>query len=155
MLTVLGGLAEFERHLPLPGPMKAASERRRGQVRGVRFGRKLKLAPHQWQEAIARREAAEVLAEIGRSYNVSHLTISRLSSLRVDFHKLDARRRESAIDSAVVGTVVRMPDDYGSACPNAARPIHSARADVCACIGSAQNDEPTEQQHRDDYAFHS
>ena len=30
-------------------------------------------------EAIARREAGEAFAEIGRSYNVSHSTISRLA----------------------------------------------------------------------------
>jgi DNA invertase Pin-like site-specific DNA recombinase len=40
--------------------------------------RKLKLTLHQRQEAIARREAGEALAEIGRSYNVSHSTSSRL-----------------------------------------------------------------------------
>ena len=75
MLTVLGGLAEFEREL-----IKARTEegRKRAQARGVRFGRKLKLTLHQRQEAIARREAGEAMAEIGRSYNVSHLTISRL-----------------------------------------------------------------------------
>jgi IS30 family transposase len=44
----------------------------------VRFGRKLKLTLHQRQEAIAKREAREALTEIGRSYNVSHSTISRL-----------------------------------------------------------------------------
>ena len=33
---------------------------------------------HQHREAIARREAGEALVEIGRSYNVSHSTISRL-----------------------------------------------------------------------------
>lgn len=38
----------------------------------VRFGRRLKLTPHQRTEALARREAGEPLAEIGRSYNVSH-----------------------------------------------------------------------------------
>src|SRR5262252_2674503 len=75
MLTVLGGLAEFEREL-----IKARTEdgRKRAQARGVRFGRKLKLTPHQRQEALARREAGEALTEIGRSYNVSHSTISRL-----------------------------------------------------------------------------
>ena len=75
MLTVLGGLAEFEREL-----IKARTEesRKRAQARGVRFGRKFKLTSHQRQEAIARREAGEALAEIGRSYNVSHSTISRL-----------------------------------------------------------------------------
>jgi DNA invertase Pin-like site-specific DNA recombinase len=40
MLTVLGGLAEFEREL-----IKARTDegRKRAQARGVRFGRKLKL----------------------------------------------------------------------------------------------------------------
>src|SRR5271169_2113496 len=75
MLTVLGGLAEFEREL-----IKARTEegRKRAQARGVRFGRKLKLTKHQRQEALARREAGEALVEIGRSYNVSHSAISRL-----------------------------------------------------------------------------
>jgi len=46
MLTVLGGLAEFEREL-----IKARTEegRKRAQARGVRFGRKLKLTQHQSQ----------------------------------------------------------------------------------------------------------
>jgi DNA invertase Pin-like site-specific DNA recombinase len=76
MLTVLGGLAEFEREL-----IKARTDegRKRAQARGVRFGRKLKQTPHQRQEAIARKEAGEALIEIGRSYNVSHSTISRLA----------------------------------------------------------------------------
>src|SRR4029077_18592988 len=77
MLTVLGGLAEFEREL-----IRARTDegRKRAQARGVRFGRKLKLTPHQRQEAQARREAGEALVEIARTYNVSHSTISRLSS---------------------------------------------------------------------------
>jgi DNA invertase Pin-like site-specific DNA recombinase len=75
MLTVLGGLAEFEQHLILA---RTNEGRVRAKARGVRFGRKLKLTPHQRQEASARREAGEALVEIGRSYNVSHSTISRL-----------------------------------------------------------------------------
>jgi DNA invertase Pin-like site-specific DNA recombinase len=75
MLTVLGGLAEFERHLILA---RTDEGRKRAQARGVKFGRKRKLTAHQRREAIARREAGEALAEIGRSYNVSHSTISRL-----------------------------------------------------------------------------
>jgi hypothetical protein len=47
---------------------------------GVRFGRKPKLSRYQIEEAIARREAGEALIDIGRSYNVSHSTISRLAS---------------------------------------------------------------------------
>src|SRR5262249_48636881 len=76
MVTVLGGLAEFERHLILArtteGPKQA-------QARGVRFGRKPKLTLHQQQEALARRARGEALVEIARSYTVSHSTISRLS----------------------------------------------------------------------------
>lgn len=71
MLTVLGGLAEFEREL-----IRARTDegRKRAQARGIRFGRKLKLTRHQMLEALARREANEALAAIGRSYNVSHST---------------------------------------------------------------------------------
>jgi DNA invertase Pin-like site-specific DNA recombinase len=76
MLTVLGGLAEFERELI---KARTAEGRQRAKARGVRFGRKLKLSRHQIAEALARREAGEALTEIGRSYNVSHSTISRLS----------------------------------------------------------------------------
>ena len=75
MLAVLGGLAEFERHLILA---RTDEGRKRAQARGVKFGRKLKLTLHQRREALARREAGESLAGIGRSYNVSHSTISRL-----------------------------------------------------------------------------
>jgi DNA invertase Pin-like site-specific DNA recombinase len=44
MLTVLGGLAEFERHLILA---RTAEGRIRAQARGVKFGRRAKLTPHQ------------------------------------------------------------------------------------------------------------
>jgi DNA invertase Pin-like site-specific DNA recombinase len=76
MLTVLGGLAEFERHLILA---RTSEGRQRAQQRGVRFGRKLKLTLHQQQEALARRAAGEALVDIARSYAVSHSTISRLA----------------------------------------------------------------------------
>src|SRR5712672_928903 len=75
MLTVLGGLAEFERELIRT---RTGDGRERAKARGVVLGRKPKLSPHQRQEAVARREAGESLMEIGRSYNVSHSTISRL-----------------------------------------------------------------------------
>ena len=52
MLTVLSGLAEFEREL-----IKAMTDEGRKRARGVRFGRKPKLTRHQTQEAIARRAA--------------------------------------------------------------------------------------------------
>jgi DNA invertase Pin-like site-specific DNA recombinase len=77
MLTVLGGLAEFERHLILA---RTSEGRNRAQARGVRFGRKPKLTPHQQREALERRARGEALVDIARSYAVSHSTISRLDA---------------------------------------------------------------------------
>jgi Mor family transcriptional regulator len=79
MLTVLGGLAEFERELIRT---RTGEGRERAKARGVILGRKPKLTTHQRREAIARREAGEVLADIARSYNVSRSTISRLTRRR-------------------------------------------------------------------------
>lgn len=69
-LTVLGGLAEFERELI----------RARAVARGVKMGRKPKLTPHQMKKAIRRRGDGEPMRDIARSYNVSHSTISRLNA---------------------------------------------------------------------------
>ena len=68
--------AEFERELIRS---RTGEGRERAKARGVILGRKPKLTGHQRREAIARREAGEVLTDIARSYNVSHSTISRLS----------------------------------------------------------------------------
>jgi DNA invertase Pin-like site-specific DNA recombinase len=75
MITVLAGLATFERHL-----IRARTDegRKRAQARGVRFGRPLKLSAFKIREALARRANGEPLTDIGRSYGVSHSTISRL-----------------------------------------------------------------------------
>jgi DNA invertase Pin-like site-specific DNA recombinase len=76
ILTVLGGLAEFERHLIIH---RTGEGRKRAKAHGVLFGRPPKLTPHQRREAIARRDVGdETLTDIARSYNVSHSTISRL-----------------------------------------------------------------------------
>jgi hypothetical protein len=47
-------------------------------ARGQRTGQPFKLTDHQKREAIKRREQGEILADIGRSYDVSAATISRL-----------------------------------------------------------------------------
>jgi DNA invertase Pin-like site-specific DNA recombinase len=75
MLTVLGGLAEFERELIRS---RTGEGRDRAKARGVRLGRKPKLTDHQRREALARRDAGEPMADIARSYDVHHSTISRL-----------------------------------------------------------------------------
>src|SRR6266567_4212515 len=75
LLTVLGGLAEFERELIRA---RTSEGRARAKARGVHMGRPPTLTAFQRQEAIQRREAGETLKDIGRSYNVSHSTISRL-----------------------------------------------------------------------------
>ena len=77
MLTVLGGLAEFERDLIRA---RTGEGRARAVARGQRMGRPFKLTDHQKREAIKRRNQGETLADIGRSYNVSPATISRLTA---------------------------------------------------------------------------
>lgn len=75
MLTILGGLAEFERELIMS---RTSEGRQRAKARGVRLGRKPKLTAHQRREALDRRAAGEALSEIARTFAVSHSTISRL-----------------------------------------------------------------------------
>jgi DNA invertase Pin-like site-specific DNA recombinase len=75
MLTVLGGLAEFERDLIRA---RTGEGRARAVARGQKMGRPLKLTDHQKREAIKRRNQGETLADIARSYHVSPATISRL-----------------------------------------------------------------------------
>src|SRR5499425_1178115 len=76
MLTVLGGLAEFDRDLIRA---RTGEGRERAKARGVKLGRKPKLTEHQKREAIRRRDIdGETVREIARSYNVHNSTISRL-----------------------------------------------------------------------------
>src|SRR6476620_10944712 len=77
MLTVLGGLAEFERALIAA---RTGEGRQRAQERGVRFGRPRKLTAHQRDEALQRIAAGETQADIARLLNVSPPTISRLAA---------------------------------------------------------------------------
>ena len=78
MLTVLGGLAEFERELIRA---RTGEGRARAVANGVRLGRKPTFIHHQKQEAIKRVKAAkDTQGQIVRSYNVSRWTISRLGT---------------------------------------------------------------------------
>jgi DNA invertase Pin-like site-specific DNA recombinase len=77
MLAVLGGLADVERDLIRA---RTGEGRERAKARCVKMGRKPKLTPHQQAEAIKRRDAGEPMRDIGKSFNVSHSTISRLAA---------------------------------------------------------------------------
>jgi DNA invertase Pin-like site-specific DNA recombinase len=77
MLTVLGGLAEFERELIRA---RTGEGRARAKANGQSLGRPFKLTPHQRSEAIRRRDRGETLSNIARSYNVHPSTISRLTA---------------------------------------------------------------------------
>src|SRR6516225_8649362 len=77
MLTVLGGLAEFERELIRA---RTGEGRKRAKDRGVRFGRPRKMTPHQRQEALQRLVAGETMADVARTYAVDATTIGRLTA---------------------------------------------------------------------------
>jgi DNA invertase Pin-like site-specific DNA recombinase len=77
MLTVLGGLAEFERELIR---VRTGEGRARAKARGQSLGRPFKLTSHQRSEAIRRRDRGETLTDITRTYNVHPSTISRLTA---------------------------------------------------------------------------
>src|SRR6516225_7351842 len=77
MVTVLAGLAEFERELILA---RTSDGRARAKARGVRFGRPAAHTPHQRAEALQRLANGEVQADLARSYGVSQATISRLQA---------------------------------------------------------------------------
>jgi DNA invertase Pin-like site-specific DNA recombinase len=76
MLTVLGGLAEFERELILA---RTSEGRARAVARGVKLGRGFALTPEQRRQALARLDAGEASREIARTFNVAHTTIGRLA----------------------------------------------------------------------------
>jgi DNA invertase Pin-like site-specific DNA recombinase len=76
MLTVLGGLAEFERSLIVA---RTGEGRKRAKARGVKFGRPRKMTKHQREEAIQRLSAGESMSDVARSYAVHHSTIVRLA----------------------------------------------------------------------------
>ena len=75
ILTVLAGLAEFERELIRA---RTSEGRERARRRGVKMGPHFKLSLHQRKEAQERREKGDSMTDIARSFNVSHSTISRL-----------------------------------------------------------------------------
>jgi DNA invertase Pin-like site-specific DNA recombinase len=78
VFAILGVAAKLERRRIVE---RTARGRADAKAKGVKFGRKPTLTPHQQREAIKRRDVdGETLRSIARSYNVSPQTISRLTT---------------------------------------------------------------------------
>jgi DNA invertase Pin-like site-specific DNA recombinase len=75
MLTVIGGLAEFERELIR---IRTTEGRELAKKNGIRMGRKPLLTPHQVAEIRQRKANGESVRQLARSYRVSPNTISRV-----------------------------------------------------------------------------
>jgi DNA invertase Pin-like site-specific DNA recombinase len=95
MLTILGGLAEFERTLIRAG---TGEGRECAKARGARFGRLKKLTPHQRRETAERINAGEAVAEIARTFGVDRATVYRL------------RPRTRGVDTNLAEITVGEPD---------------------------------------------
>jgi DNA invertase Pin-like site-specific DNA recombinase len=77
IFAILGVAAKLERRRILE---RTARGRADGKEKGVKFGRKPILTPHQQIEARKRLEAGETQRSVARSYNVRQATISRLTT---------------------------------------------------------------------------
>jgi DNA invertase Pin-like site-specific DNA recombinase len=75
MITVLGGLAEFERSLIVA---RTTQGRKRFVERGGILGRKPKLTPAQRAYVAAERAKGEGVRHLGRLLGVSKATIARI-----------------------------------------------------------------------------
>lgn len=79
MLTVLGGLAEFERELIRA---RTSEGRARAKARGQHMGRPSSLTQHQRNEAMEALTAGSATqADLARRFDVSQSTISRLAQI--------------------------------------------------------------------------
>lgn len=76
MLTVLSGLAAFEREMIR---VRTCDGRARAVARGRQTGRPPALTPHQRQEAARALAAGTTQADLARQFDVSQSTISRLA----------------------------------------------------------------------------
>jgi DNA invertase Pin-like site-specific DNA recombinase len=77
VLAMLGVAAKLERRRIAE---RTARGRADAKAKGVKFGRKPTLTPHQQQEARKRLAEGETQRSVARSYNVSQATISRLTA---------------------------------------------------------------------------
>jgi DNA invertase Pin-like site-specific DNA recombinase len=77
VLTVLGGIAEFERELIRA---RTGDGRERAKAKGVRFGRPPKMTAHQRWEALHRMDAGESIVDLARTFGVDRATLYRVQA---------------------------------------------------------------------------
>jgi DNA invertase Pin-like site-specific DNA recombinase len=78
MLTVLGGLGEFERELI---KARTGQGRERAKAKGVRFGPPLKMSAHQRREALERLNAGDSVVDVASTFGVDRATLYRMQAL--------------------------------------------------------------------------
>jgi hypothetical protein len=87
MMTVLAGLAEFERELIRA---RTSAGRDSAKAKGVRFGRKPKLSAHQRAHALELLDGGRSQAEVGRIFGVDQATDEAYTKLFDAIHRLSA-----------------------------------------------------------------
>jgi hypothetical protein len=134
MVTVLGGLAEFERELIRA---RTGEGRKRAKDRGVKFGRPRKLTPHQRQEALQRLAAGETMADVARTYAVDPTTVGRLAASSLFEHV-------AVVTCAIEGEGVpkRMSSDHMDARRQNQQPVQSRQ------LRGANEARPSPRLHR-------
>ncbi len=81
LLTVFAGLSELERNLILE---RTQEGRLSAQNRGVKFGRKPTLTPHQQSQVKKMLQKGESMRSIARHFNVGIATIHRIKVVTLD-----------------------------------------------------------------------
>ena len=90
MLTVLGGLAEFERELIRA---RTSEGRERARARSVHMGRPPNLTPRQKKEALRRRDAGETTREFAVPVQrVTEHDLEACSMTAIFLRRIDAAR---------------------------------------------------------------
>jgi DNA invertase Pin-like site-specific DNA recombinase/predicted nucleotidyltransferase len=109
MLTILGGLAEFERELIRA---RTGEGRIRAKARGVPMGRPPTLTAHQRAEAInALKTGAATQADLARRFAVSQSTISRLVE-KAEAVAAPVRRIDADTERAARAFLQRLEGQY-------------------------------------------
>jgi DNA invertase Pin-like site-specific DNA recombinase len=130
MLTVLGGLAEFERELIVS---RTGEGRARAVARGQHMGRPPSLTRHQREEAAkALATGSATQADLARRFNVSQSTISRLGDKLIPVQaqpKMDADTERAA--RVFIGRIAEhYPVDRAILFGSRARRTHTVDSDA-------------------------